>query len=124
VAGSERAQTPEGFFAGSPEGLACHRAVAEAISRLGEAEIRVTKSQIAFRRRTGFAFVWVPGRYVKSDVPAVLSIALPREVVSARFKEVAHPAPRVWMHHLELRSPGQVDDEVRAWLREAFDAAA
>ena len=77
-------------------------AVADAVAAIGEAAVRVTKSQIAFRRRKGFAYVWRPGQYLKSDVPAVLSIALPREVASDRFKEVAHPSAKVWMHHLEL----------------------
>jgi hypothetical protein len=123
VVGTEGAQAPEDFFAGHPEGLACYRAVADAVSRLGEAGVRVTKSQIAFRRRTGFAFVWRPGQYVRSDVPAVLSIGLPYEAASQRFKEVAHPAPDVWMHHIELGGADEVDDEVRGWLREAYDAA-
>jgi hypothetical protein len=123
VVGSEGGHAPEDFFAGHPEGLACYRAVAEAVRGLGEVVVRVTKSQIAFRRRTGFAFVWRPGQYVRSEVPAVLSIALPYEVASGRFKEVAHPAPHVWMHHIELREAGEVDDEVRGWLREAYDAA-
>ena len=89
------------------------RAVAEAIASIGEADVRVTKSQIAFRRRKGFAYVWRPDRYLTSDVPAVLSIALPDEVKSPRFKQVAHPAPRVAARSmprrrcpLRLRPPG------------------
>ncbi len=112
------------FFDSSPLGLALFRAVAEAIASLGEAGVRVTKSQIAFRRRKGFAYVWRPDRYLKSDVPAVLSIALPDEVKSPRFKQVAHPAPRVWMHHLELRDTAEIDDEVRGWLAAAFAQAS
>lgn len=115
--------TPEEFFGGYPAGLRLYRAVEDAIAGLGPAEVRVTKSQIAFRRRTGFAYVWRPGQYLRSDVPAVLSIGLRREVVSPRFKEVAHPTRTVWMHHLELRDPGQVDAEVTAWLAEAYHAA-
>ena len=83
------------------------------MAAIGEAEVRVTRSQLAFRRRKGFAYVWRPGQYVKNEVPAVLSIALPRKVASDRFKEVVHPSAEVWMHHLE-RDPAQVDDEVRA----------
>ena len=115
--------TPEQFFAGSPSGLALYRAVAGVISSIGPAEVRVTKSQIAFRRRRGFAFVWRPGQYVRTDVPAVLSFGLPREVHSPRFKEVVHPAPGVWMHHLELRDQSQVDAEVRGWLAAAYESA-
>ncbi|BCW45375.1 DUF5655 domain-containing protein [Arthrobacter sp. StoSoilB5] len=111
------------FFDGSPQGLAICNAVFNAISGLGPISVRVSKSQIALRRRRGFAFLWRPGKYVKSTVPVVLSLALPHELGSHRFKQVAHPAPSVWMHHLELRDPGMVDVEVAQWLQEAFDAA-
>ena len=99
------------------------RTVERAVSTLGDVTVRVTRSQVAFRRQRGFASVWRPGQYVGSDVPAVLSIALPRPVDSPRFKEVVQPAATVWMHHLELHDATQVDDQVRAWLREAYDAA-
>jgi hypothetical protein len=123
VASENDGLTPEGHFAGHPDGLALYRAVEDAVAAIGEAEIRVTRSQIAFRRRKGFAYVWRPGRYVKNEAPAVLSIALPREVASDRFKEVVHPSAKVWMHHLELSDPAQLGDEVRAWLTEAYENA-
>lgn len=85
--------------------------------------MRVTKSQVAFRRRQGFAYLWRPGQYIASDVPVVLSIALPHEIRSDRFNEVAHPSAHVWMHHLELRDVAEVDDEVRQWLAEAYTSA-
>lgn len=117
-------QEVEDFFEGSPDGLQLYRAVENLVAQIGEAGVRVTKSQVAFRRRKGFAYVWRPGQYVTSDVPAVLSIALPRAVRSDRFKEVAHPSSKVWMHHIELRDPAQIDDEVRGWLTEAYEHAA
>jgi hypothetical protein len=43
--------------------------------------------------------------------------------MSDRFKEIAHPAPRVWMHHLELRDVSEVDDQVSGWLANAYEAA-
>jgi len=123
VGSGEDGRSPESFFQGFPDGLALFHAVEAAVSDAGEAEVRVTKSQIAFRRRKGFAYVWRPGQYVTSEVPAVLSIALPRQVSSGRFKAVAHPSAAVWMHHLELTNPSEVDDEVRDWLVEAYDNA-
>lgn len=116
-------QTPESFFRSFPDGLALFHTVKAAVEAVGAFDLRVTTSQIAFRRRRGFAYVWRPGQYVNSDVPAVLSIALPRRVSSDRFKSVAHPAPKVWMHHLELLNSSQVDDEVRSWLAEAYENA-
>ncbi|HEY6686739.1 MAG TPA: DUF5655 domain-containing protein [Propionibacteriaceae bacterium] len=121
---SGAARTPEEFFDGYPDGLAIYRRVTEMIDGLGEAEVRVSKSQIAFRARRGFAHVWRPGRYVDNDVLVVLSIPLPAEHKSKRFKSVVHPSPKVWMHHLEIRDPDQVDDEVARWLRDAYDAAS
>ncbi len=113
----------EEFFDGSPEGRALYDVVERAVAGFGDVTVTVTRSQVAFRRRRGFAYVWRPGQYVRSDVPAVLSIALPHDVGSPRFKSVAHPSRGVWMHHLELRDAAQVDDEVRRWLRAAYDDA-
>jgi hypothetical protein len=114
---------PDELFDGHPDGQAVAAAVASAVAALGPHEVRLSRSQVAFRRRHGFAYLWRPGQYVHSEVPAVLSVALPREVVSPRWKQVVHPSPGAWMHHLELHSPSEVDDEVRSWLVEAYDAA-
>ena len=116
--------SPADFFAGSPAGLAIHDRVAGLVAAMGDVESRVSRSQVAFRHGRGFAYVWRPAQYVRSEVPAVLSIALPREVASPRFKEVVHPSPHVWMHHLEVNEVSEVDDEVRDWLREAWEHAA
>ena len=111
----------ERFFEGSPRGLELYRAIADRVSAIGPADVRVTKSQIAFRRRRGFAYVWRPGRYVRSDVPVVLSIALDRRLDSDRFKEVVHAASTRWMHHLEVSGVDQIDDEVSGWLAEGYE---
>ncbi|HSL76375.1 MAG TPA: DUF5655 domain-containing protein [Candidatus Limnocylindrales bacterium] len=117
--------TAEAFFVGHDAAYAVYRAVRGEVERFGPVHVRVSKSQIAFRRRRGFAYMWLPGMYLaKPGAEVVLSIALDRELPSPRFKEVAHPAPRTWMHHLEIRSIDDVDLEVRDWLRQAFDAAA
>ncbi|MEV4706369.1 DUF5655 domain-containing protein [Actinoplanes sp. NPDC049316] len=112
--------TPEQFFDGSPAGLALYRALAAAVGALGPAEVRVGKAQISFRRRKGFAYVWRPGQYVTSSVPAVLSFGLPIRLHSPRIKQVVQPAPNVWMHHVELWEPAQVDAEVHSWLEAAY----
>jgi hypothetical protein len=123
MSSSDDEMTPESFFRDFPDGLALFHAVQSAVQAVGAFDVRVTKSQIAFRRGRGFAYVWRPGQYVGSGVPAVLSIALPRRVCSGRFKSVVHPSARVWMHHLELSNSSQIDDEVRNWLAEAYENA-
>ncbi|MET3368383.1 UNVERIFIED_CONTAM: hypothetical protein ABIE34_001623 [Jeotgalibacillus campisalis] len=111
------------FFDGSPQGLAICEAVFAIAAGLGDFRVHVSKSQVALRRHRGFAYLWRPGKYVRSTVPAVLSLALPYALGSPRFKEIVHPAPSVWMHHLELRNPSMVDAEVGQWIREAFEAS-
>ena len=114
---------PAELFAGHGDSLAIYRAVAREVERLGGAGERTTRSQVAWSRRRGFAYAWRPGQYVRSDVPLVLSLALPREVASPRVKEVVHPGATVWVHHVELRSAEALDGEVVALLREAYEAA-
>lgn len=36
---------------------------------------------------------------------------------------LAEPAPGRFTHHLELWAGDEIDDEVRAWLRQAWEAA-
>lgn len=113
------------FFAGDPEGLRICARIAATIAAIGAADVRVSKSQVAFRRGRGFAYVWRPDMYLRpAGVPAVLSIALPRRLGSRRFKSVVHPSRRVWMHHIELHDESEVDDEIAHWLRDAYSSAA
>ena len=107
---------------GHPAAASVYQKVCSCLEGLGPFEVRTTKSQIAFRRTRGFAYLWVPGRYLKdTDAEVVLSIALGRHDRSMRFKEVAHPATRHWTHHLQLDGSDEIDDEVVAWLREAAE---
>ena len=116
--------TPEEFFAGRPDALAAFTEVCAIVGRHGPFEVRISKSQAAFRRKRGFAYLWMPGQYLrKPDAEVVLSIALGRLDESTRFKEVVHPAPAHWLHHLEIHNLSDLDDEVAGWLREAAERA-
>jgi hypothetical protein len=116
--------TVDEFFAGHDESRRLFDRVREVVTSLGPAQVRVTKSQIAFRRPRGLASVWMPGQYPgATDVPLVLTVGLRRRDDSARSKQVVEPAPGRLTHHLELRAESQVDDEVRAWLTEARETA-
>ena len=122
--GSGRARTPVAFFEGHPLGLAVFELVRGALAGIEGISVRTSRSQVAFRRRRGFAYLWLPGRYLaKPAAEVVLSIALGRFDASPRWKEVAHPGPAHWIHHLEVRSIGEIDPEVAAWLREAAGLA-
>jgi hypothetical protein len=112
---------PEDLFAGSVTGLAVLAAVRDL---LADCEIRTSKSQVAFRLRRGFAYLWRPGQYLaRPGAEVVLSIVLDRADPSPRFKEVAHPARSRWIHHLEVQDPAEIDVQVAGWLREAASLA-
>jgi len=117
-------RTPADLLAGHPPALAIFRRIRSIVEQLGPVEVRTTTSQIAFRRRRGFAYVWRPGQYLAHpDAPVVLSIALGRRDRSPRWKEVVHPARDQWMHHLEVHTIDDLDEQVADWLREAADRA-
>ena len=116
--------TLDEFFEGHNESRRLFEAVRDAIDTVGPAERQITKSQIAFGRSSWFAFVWMPDVYLGStNVPLVLTVGLPRRDDSPRWKQVVEPAPGRFTHHLELRRVSEVDAEVVAWLREAWEAA-
>ena len=117
--------TLDEFFAGQEESRQIFEALRTAVGALGPAEVRVTKSQVAFRRRRAFAWAWMPGAYLRGrHAPLVLTVALRRHDSSPRWKQIVEPAPGRFTHHLELRSTADVDDEVCSWLQEAWAAAA
>lgn len=116
--------TVEEYFEGHDDAMRLFETVRDVVASIGPSEMRVSKSQIAFRRRVGFASVWMPGRYLgRWDVPLVLTVGLRRRDGSPRWKEVVQPAPGRFTHHLELRSSDEVDDDVRGWLEEAWGIA-
>jgi hypothetical protein len=112
--------TPAELFAGNDLGLEVYERVREIVGE--NVVVRTTKSQIAFRRKGGFAYLWAPGQYLrKPAAEVVLSIVLGRHDGSARIKEVAHPSPKHWIHHLEIHELTDIDEEVAAWLAEAAE---
>ena len=113
------------FFVGHEASRQLFEALRDAIDAIGPAELRVTKSQIAFRRRVAFAWAWLPARYLRGRVaPLVLTLSFRHRDASPRWKEIVEPAPGRFTHHLELYAVTDIDDEVRDWLRNAWVAAA
>ncbi len=116
--------TPEEFFEGQVLSQHLFEVVRDTINTIANVEIQVTKSQIAFRRRKAFAWVWMPGKYLRGRyAPLVLTLALRRRDSSPRWKEIVEPSPGRFTHHLELYTLADIDDEVWNWLREAWIAS-
>ncbi len=116
--------TLDDFFPGRAASRRIFDAMAAAVASVGEAELRITKSQVAFMRRRAFAWAWLPEMYLRRGAPLVLTVALRRRDASSRWKQVVEPAPGRFTHHLELYAPEDVDAEVVEWLAEAWRDAA
>jgi hypothetical protein len=114
----------EELFAGSVLGVAVLDRVRAVLAGYDDVTESVSTSQVAFRRRRGFAWLWRPQQYLGDrGADVVLAVALGRRDDSARWKQVVQPSPHHWMHHLEITDAGDVDEQVSAWLHEAADRA-
>ena len=117
--------TLDEFFAGQPNSREIFEAVLCVLQDLGALEPRITKSQIAFKHSRDFAWVWMPEKHLRRKAaPLVLSLAFRTRDPSPRWKQIFEPRPGRFMHHLELHAPADVDDQVRAWIRTAWEEAA
>jgi predicted transport protein len=117
--------TVDEFFNGYEESRQLFEVLNSMINAMGSTELRVTKSQIAFRRRKAFAWIWIPGKYLRGKTsPLVLTLSFSSRDTSPRWKEIVEPYPGHFTHHLELYSINDIDEEVRDWLRIAWIAAA
>jgi hypothetical protein len=107
--------TVEDHLAGKPPTVvATYRAYEAMVRSLGEVDVLAEKTRIAFHRRMSFA-----GAVVLSDrVRASVVLAERRD--SPRFTRVETYSPRNHVHTWEMRSPEEVDDQVRTWLEAAF----
>jgi hypothetical protein len=116
--------TLDEYFAGHAASRKLFEGLRAMIESIGAADIRVTKSQVAFYRSKPFAWAWIPGKYLRGQAaPLVLTLSFDRQDVSPRWKEIVAPAPGRFTHHLEVYSSADIDDEVRGWLQEAWTRA-
>jgi len=98
-----------------PEVVELYRAFARAVRACGPG-VRVTavKTRIAFMVRVRFAACSLQRGGLRAHVWTK------RRLRSTRFDKVEHLGRSDWIHHFHLRVPGDLDDEVRGWLAEAY----
>ena len=115
--------TVEVLFAGRPVSMALFHAVRLYIESLGPVKIEAMKSQISFGSRTKFAWVWLPPPWAKnrSENSIVLTFGLRRHIEHERIVQAVEPRPGRWTHHVIIEKQADLDEDVRAWLREAYD---
>jgi hypothetical protein len=56
-------------------------------------------------------------------IHTVLTLAFRTRDSSPRWKQVVEPYPGRFTHHLELYSVQEIDEQVRDWLRIAWETA-
>jgi hypothetical protein len=113
------------LLAGFDDSRPLYEAVDALALSLGDVRSRITRTQVAYRRRRTFALFWIPARHRGRGpgIPVVLSIVRDHQMASSRFKETLAISPGRWLHHLELRDVAELDDEVHEWLLAAADEA-
>ncbi len=117
--------TRDEFFGEAALASRLFDAVSVEIARFGKVSIRVTRSQIAFRRKKNVAVVWMPSKYLKAPVaPLVLTLSFAKRDDSPRWKQITQVSPTRFTHHLELHRVEDINSQVKGWLHAAWEAAA
>ncbi|MEE3488287.1 MAG: DUF5655 domain-containing protein [Bulleidia sp.] len=115
------------FFEEHMDALPIYEALKkEILKRIPDVQIKVSKTQISFIRKHGFAFVsFLPCRRAK-ERPAVwltVSFGLGYRKDSERIDIAVEPYPGRWTHHVMIGSINEIDEELLSWINEAADFA-
>jgi Domain of unknown function (DUF5655) len=97
-----------------PQVVAIFRRLVELAERNGPVTVLAEKTRIAFQVRMSFAAFSLRRRWVDGHV------VLARRLEHPRFRRVESFSPRNHVHHLRLATLEEADEEVAAWLAEAY----
>ncbi|HKD39524.1 MAG TPA: DUF5655 domain-containing protein [Myxococcaceae bacterium] len=108
--------TLEALLAASePAVLALARRYIALVQSLGDVQVIPQKTRLVFVARVRFA-----GLMPRKD-HFVAAFALQRRLKNPRIIQLIDYGPRWQMHHLRIERTADLDDELRAWLRESHD---
>jgi hypothetical protein len=107
------------LFQGGKEGLRpiYDRLIAETMKLGADVEAAPKKANVSLRRRKQFALAQ-PTTRTRLDLGLILKGREPHGRLEASGSFNA-----MFTHRVKLSSPDEMDDQVLAWLREAYDAA-
>ena len=117
------------FFFRDQPALSLYEALeARILAVIPEVTIKVSKTQISFSNKYGFAFVsFIPCRKAANRPESwiTVSFGLDHQKKSARIDTATEPYPNRWTHHIMVGSVKEIDDELVDWICEAaaFSAA-
>lgn len=116
------------FFNGYPEALPLYEAFEKRLlSELEGVVVQPQKSQITLKNRRVFGAVSFLAARKAKDRPnpyITVTLGLNRRLDSLRVDKASEPYPGRWTHHLVIGATDEIDDELMAWVREAYDFAA
>jgi hypothetical protein len=97
-----------------PELVAIFWRLVQLAERNGPVTVLPEKTRVAFQVRMSFAAVTPRRRWVDGHV------VLARRLEHPRFRRIDSISPRNHVHHFRMARLDEVDDEVAAWLAEAY----
>jgi hypothetical protein len=106
----------DGIYAARPGLRPIHDALMQAIGAFGDFEVTPKKGYVSLRRRKQFAMI---GPATKTQV----EVGLNMKDLAATDRLVALPARGMCQYKVRLGAVGDVDRELVAWLRRAYDSA-
>ena len=111
------------FFSGHEAAIPIYEKLENRIlAVIPDVKVKVSKTQISFSHKRGFAFVsFNPCRRAKErpEVWMTVSFGLRYQKQSPRIDVATEPYPNRWTHHVMVGSVDEIDDELMAWLIEA-----
>jgi hypothetical protein len=102
---------------GAPDVRAAFAAIEALLAGVGPHSLVAVKTMIVIRAGSNFGGVVIHREHLD------LGIMLPRPLSHARVFKTETLGPRKHAHYVRLATPGDVDGEVEAWLREAYETA-
>jgi hypothetical protein len=102
---------------GSPQVKELVGVVLGAFARLGPHAVVPLKTMIVVRTASNFASLVVRRETLE------VGFILPRNLTHQRIHKTERLAPEKYAHHTRLSSPADIDKQLAAWLREAYEGA-
>ena len=117
------------FFEEHPNALPLYERLEEQIfAQIPDVKVKVSKTQIGFSNKRGFAFVsFLPVRKANNRPKPFITVTFGHflRVESSRIDAASELYPNRWTHHVTVGTAEEIDDELMGWIREAaaFSAA-
>jgi hypothetical protein len=117
-AGQAEADPLDAIYAGPKASLRpIHEKLMGAIAGFGDFEVAPKKSYVSLRRKKQFAAIGPPSK-------ARVEVGLNMRGVAATGRLLALPPGGMCQYKVDVTAPGQVDEELLGWIRQAYDASA